>query len=488
MAVVDQSDHALVLGIVYDGPPEAGKTTSVRALARSFGRDVYTPEESHGRTVYFDWLEHTGGRFDGAPIRCQIVSVPGQPRWLHRRAHLLERADVVVFVGDTGARAWPSTLERLRDLERRLKARSKLPVGIVFQANRRDAPDAVPIGLVREQVGSEGVTVIESVALDGTGVREAFVFAVRLALDRVREEQRLGALPQLSVEAAGTALLAQLQALDQGAPLRPAPLTRSEHRLEPTPANVSDPPLPPPEPAPQRLPSHEVASGLVWPPVQGRILLREAMTGETRPQLGPAGDYSAVLASGHRAHSPSRAHFAELEPGRELLIGWARRHAACQALLSRARCIVLSGAAHEGYRLWQVVRSEPSLRELFVEGCDSMIPRHAARQLATASRLLSEAQAFCEQHDANLPCTLDTIGVSELGQAVYVGDFPFAREGTAAAPLVEQLASELSRVLLQRSAEERIELYRELRVLQHRELVPGQGTRIAELLSQLIAP
>ena len=75
MAVVDQQDGAIVLSIVYDGAPLAGKTSSVRALARSFGREVYTPEEQDGRTVYFDWLEHTGGRFDGAPIRCRIVSV-----------------------------------------------------------------------------------------------------------------------------------------------------------------------------------------------------------------------------------------------------------------------------------------------------------------------------------------------------------------------------------------------------------------------------
>jgi hypothetical protein len=33
----DPRDHAVVISVVYDGPPEAGKTTSVRALARSAG-------------------------------------------------------------------------------------------------------------------------------------------------------------------------------------------------------------------------------------------------------------------------------------------------------------------------------------------------------------------------------------------------------------------------------------------------------------------
>jgi hypothetical protein len=73
---VDHSEQAVVISVVYHGPPEAGKTTTLRTLARGFGREVYTPEERDGRTVHFDWLEHIGGRFEGSPIRCQIVSVP----------------------------------------------------------------------------------------------------------------------------------------------------------------------------------------------------------------------------------------------------------------------------------------------------------------------------------------------------------------------------------------------------------------------------
>jgi hypothetical protein len=111
VAFVDREGQPVVIQVVYDGPPEAGKTTSVRALARSFGREAYTPEEENGRTVYFDWLEHTGGRFEGAPIHCQIASVPGQDRWLERRLYFLERADVVVFVGDTTRAGWPGTVE-----------------------------------------------------------------------------------------------------------------------------------------------------------------------------------------------------------------------------------------------------------------------------------------------------------------------------------------------------------------------------------------
>ena len=487
MATVDQLDQAIVLGIVYDGPPEAGKTTSVRALARSFGREVYTPEEQDGRTVYFDWLEHTGGRFDGAPIRCQIVSVPGQERWLERRLHLLERADVVVFVGDTSVVGWPLTVARLRDLRARLDGREGPPVGVVFQANRRDAPDAIPIDVVREQAASERVALVESIALDGTGVREAFVFAVRLALDRVREEQRLGALPRQSVEGASDELLAQLLALEPG----------STQAAETTPPSVEPPPdsrtrpasVRAPTTSPSRkLPSHDVPSGLIWPPVEGRILLREAMSAPVSSVRNAAGDHRVSLTSGHRAQSPCDASFHEVEDGRNTLISWARLHVSAQGLLSKGRCIVLAATGDGGFRLWQIVRAEPSLRERFVDGWDSMVPRHAARQLASVCHLLAEAQAFCARQGVRLHCTLDTIGVSDLGKPIYVGDFPFPGLGEREGQGVERVARELALLHGHRTADERAELSRELLSFQRHDVASAPGPRIGELVARMLAP
>ncbi len=469
-----------MLGVVYDGPPEAGKTTSVRALAKSFGREVFTPEEQDGRTVYFDWLEHTGGRFDGAPIRCQIMSVPGQQRWSQRRTHLLARADVIVFVGDTSRGSWPLTVARLRELRAWLDAREGPTVGVVFQANRRDAPDAVPLAEIRERVGSERVALVESVAVDGSGVREAFVFAVRLALDRVREEQRLGTLPSVGERLQGSELLQQLLSLEQATPAsgaqHAAPATELLAVTESTDSSFVLP----------RLPNHEVPSGLVWPPVEGRILLRDAVTGPIEGQLTESGGYEAVLPSGFRASSPAAASFADLDDGKRMLVNWARFHSSAQGLLSKGRCIVLAGTADGRYRLWQILRAEPSLRELFLDGCETVLPRHAARQLATAIRLFADAQTKCAAGDMPLECTLDTIGASELGEAIYVADMSFM---TAPRPAIgtEEVAAELAAALRHRSAEERSEVGRTILLLQRREPRSEPSERIGTLVSQLLS-
>lgn len=191
MAVVDVKANAVVIRIVYDGPPFAGKTTSVRALARSLMRNVETPAEAEGRTLFFDWLEYTGGLFEGRQIRCQIVSVPGQAELAERRRTLLQTADVVVFVADTGD---PEAVERsaqtIREMVEMVQREGEPPVGVIVQANKRDLPTAVPRDDVRAALGDDfaQTALTESVAEVGNGIRETFVLAVRVALDRIRAQ------------------------------------------------------------------------------------------------------------------------------------------------------------------------------------------------------------------------------------------------------------------------------------------------------------
>lgn len=186
MAILDPAANEIVIRVLYDGPPEAGKTTSIRALATSFGQTSVTPEENAtGRTQWFDWMEYVGGRFEGCRIRCQIVTVPGQRELGHRRRALLASADVVVFVGDSTPERGDVSLEYLEET-RALLPRDTAPVGIVFQANKRDRPDAISLDALRARLGYS-VVLVESIAADGTGIREAFVYAVRIALDRVKE-------------------------------------------------------------------------------------------------------------------------------------------------------------------------------------------------------------------------------------------------------------------------------------------------------------
>jgi hypothetical protein len=354
MAVLDPRSDTVVIRVVYDGAPMAGKSTSLSALGAGLGADVFSPTEVGGRTLYFDWLDYTGGLFEGRRIRCQIISVPGQATLAPRRRRLLESADAIVFVADSTAAGLNSDRGYLAALYQVMARLDGPPVGVVLQANKRDHAEAVPIADIRcllDEVGLR-IGVIESVATDGIGVREAFVFAVRLALDRVRELMRTGQFTTAApnVDTAQDLLNELSEALARVV----------TDNLNPAPASVS------PQsdaggdylPAP---PDERVPSGMVWPPVDGRTVLHEI--GQVKIQLArsPEGAWMGSVNGRWQIHSRAEAVYEDLEQGRSVLIQSARAHAAKARGRSLERCVVLAIDGHGKYRLWQIVRIDGTL-------------------------------------------------------------------------------------------------------------------------------
>ncbi|MGV3621577.1 MAG: GTP-binding protein [Archangium sp.] len=408
MATLDQQSDAVVVRIVYDGPPTAGKTTTLRALAQRLGQgQVFTPEESAGRTVYFDWMEYTGGRFEGRQIRCQIVSVPGQRALAPRRKLLLESADAVVFVADTSKERMGESLSHLDDLMVTLRSRPLSP-GVVLQANKRDLPDAAPLERLRR---SHGLAVVESVASAGEGTREAFVFAVRLALDRAREQMRLGELKPHDGGVNADTLLEQMKVL----PLDPLAFE--------TWAEAPRPVLQPRGSAP-RLPDTSVPGGWIWPAINGRILLQEACIGvpEAARELTP-GEWVADTESGWRFHSAATSVFADGEHAREALIRWAQMHASLNGWISPNRCIVLSETGDGEFRLWQVVRNEPSLWANLMTTLRTRDAENIGAKFSEAAVMCTRAAQRWSQAPYELPCTLETVGPVD-GGAGFVSLMP----------------------------------------------------------------
>lgn len=409
--------HPVTVTVVYDGPAYAGKTTSVRALASGFGREATSPHPDEERTRYYDWLEYIGGRFAGSPIRCQVVSVPGQPELAGRRAYFIDRADVVVFVADTTRPCWESTVQRFHQLRTELAQRQP-PVGIVFQANKRDASDAVPLPELEAAIGDATTIVFESVANTASGVREAFVFAIRLALDRVRAENHVEGTTRPGMELDhGPALIALLDRLGPDVSTRIALPS-----LPPIPTVPGEPkPLPTPE---IMVPWKNVLGGLVWPPVEGRILLHEAapLSGE-RVSVTRANDYYVGLGSGWRVHASASPEFSDLESARVGLIAWARKHTAAADTFSKKRCLVVSEVAPGRWRLWQLVRHIPSLRDRLEDDADRL-------DEATAEKLCAAIAPACAEH--RLTCTFDTVGIDPTTtQPVFIGLAPPIEEAVA---------------------------------------------------------
>lgn len=405
MSVLDVQGNAMVIRVVYDGPPFAGKTTTLRALSADLSRPLETPQEAAGRTLFFDWLDYTGGRFEGRPIRCQVVSVPGQRALRERRRRLLAEADAVVFVADTGRLGLDLSLQYAREL-REFLARAEAPQpGVVVQANKRDVEDALEMPEVIAAFRKQGLEVafVESTATTTAGVKQAFLFAVRLALDRARDLARAGRLATGRPEIDTAKDL--LERIEPGAVA--ATRARDDH-------NASR----------DWLPDPDVPSGLIWPPIQGRIMLQQACAGlPPTAQSDAAGDITIVSRTGWRVYSRAADAFDDMETGRKTLAQWARLHAWNSQWISQRRSVVLSPRAGERWRLWQVVGEERSLQDALLADSAQISVAECVDRLVSASRQLIDAIAAFRSATVRLPATLGTISADGT-QPRYIGLMP----------------------------------------------------------------
>lgn len=216
MAIIDIEHDVIVVRIVYDGPPFSGKTTSIHALAKILDKrnTVFSPQEDPlSKTLYFDWMEYCGGFFKGYSISCQIVGVPGQLSLMERRHLLLRTADSVIFVIDASEANTEIALTYFNDLRRLLSSAENHLFPVIIQANKQDKPKALPALQLKTLFPDyPNIKVVDSIAISGKGIREAFVLAVRLALERAEALMVQGQLEHGRPEIdSGEGLFTQLQ-------------------------------------------------------------------------------------------------------------------------------------------------------------------------------------------------------------------------------------------------------------------------------------
>jgi signal recognition particle receptor subunit beta len=216
VAHIDPRTDEIVLRIVYDGAPHAGKTTNVRVLHESLlthrEGTLESPESTGRATAFFDYRDFMGGYLEGRRLRCQVVSVPGQTEHAQRRRYLLGTADSVVLVVDSD----PAELERSRAVVRSsISAVNDPAVPMLLQVNKLDREGALALDGVLEALRLPLSTqVFGARARERVGVAETFLAAARLASESVRERARRGTLPALEAPASATELHAAMRELE----------------------------------------------------------------------------------------------------------------------------------------------------------------------------------------------------------------------------------------------------------------------------------
>jgi signal recognition particle receptor subunit beta len=180
--------------VVYYGPGLCGKTTNLQAIhqrtAPQSRGDMVSLETETDRTLFFDLLPLDVGVIGGMKVRLQLYTVPGQVFYNATRKLVLKGVDGIVFVADSQTAALDANIESLSNLRANLAELSMTfdDVPLVFQYNKRDIRNIVPVASLNEALNAQGAPYYEAAALHGIGVFETLKGISRLAITHVRRK------------------------------------------------------------------------------------------------------------------------------------------------------------------------------------------------------------------------------------------------------------------------------------------------------------
>jgi signal recognition particle receptor subunit beta len=201
MVFLNYTAMQMTAKIVYYGPGLCGKTTNLhwihsKTAPRSRGEMVSLETEAD-RTLFFDLLPLDVGVIGGMRVRLQLYTVPGQVFYNATRRLVLKGVDGVVFVADSQLPASEPNEEALANLRQNLEELGIDPKGVplVFQFNKRDLRNILPVDKLQQLLNPGGAPVFEAAAVHGLGVFETLKEISRLSLDAIRSriaEQKKG--------------------------------------------------------------------------------------------------------------------------------------------------------------------------------------------------------------------------------------------------------------------------------------------------------
>lgn len=176
MALINIATREIDCKIVYYGTGYCGKTTNLRYIY------AHAPQTAHGdllsiategeRTLFFDFLPLDLGTVHGFRVRFHLYTVPGQVIYERTRLSVLNGVDGVVFVVDSARDKLDENFQSLIELETYMRRAGKdmATFPFVFQWNKRDKPDALPVATLETYLNRRKAPSFAATALGGDGV------------------------------------------------------------------------------------------------------------------------------------------------------------------------------------------------------------------------------------------------------------------------------------------------------------------------------
>jgi len=192
MVFFNHATRQMTAKIVYYGPGLCGKTTNLNTIygktsQKARGEMVSLNTETD-RTLFFDLLPLDVGVVGGFKTKLQLYTVPGQVFYNSTRKLVLKGVDGIVFVADSQMPMLDANKESLQNLDDNLRELGLdiRQIPMIFQWNKRDLKNVVPIEQMESELNPLRQPSFQSVASDGTGVFETLRGITKLALGHIK--------------------------------------------------------------------------------------------------------------------------------------------------------------------------------------------------------------------------------------------------------------------------------------------------------------
>jgi len=191
------AERTIKAKVVYYGPAQSGKTTSLEQIHRltdpGGANRLISLNTAQDRTLFFDLLPFSLGAVAGYDFKIQLYTVPGQVQYNATRRVVLAGADAVVFVADSRRSAVKENQAAFENMKVNLLANRLVPekVPLVIQYNKQDLPDPMSPAELDKLLNPWNRAVFPTVAAEGKGVMEAFTAVVEAMLGSIAVKYNL---------------------------------------------------------------------------------------------------------------------------------------------------------------------------------------------------------------------------------------------------------------------------------------------------------
>ena len=194
MAFINYPGKKIAVKIVYYGPGLSGKTTNLKYIfskidPRSRGEFICLETDAE-RTYFFDLLPIKAGLVRDFQVQFSLLTVPGQVFYEASRRSALKGVDGIVFVADSQVPLLDSNLESFDGMRKNLLSYDiDLPtLPLVFQYNKRDLDNLIPIETFNNLLNPDKRLFIESSAINGEGVFETLRDIAKVTIPTVKKK------------------------------------------------------------------------------------------------------------------------------------------------------------------------------------------------------------------------------------------------------------------------------------------------------------